>query len=114
MDIQPIFRCAVGMDVPLAVIQVGVILAEPGGEPAVHQRQFGAFQRPALDQATEEIRLLAQSRLISPRRWSQKTLLWRRQRVFDFQTRYFPGNLLLLRPLVNRTVGSLGGSITFH
>ena len=45
MDIQPIFRCAVGMDVHLAVIQVCVIFAEPGGEPEVHRRQFGAFQR---------------------------------------------------------------------
>ena len=45
MDIQPIFRCAVGMDVHLAVIHVGVILQEPGCEPAVYRRQFGAFQR---------------------------------------------------------------------
>jgi transposase len=45
MDIQPIFRCAVGMDIHLAIISVCVILAEPGGEPAVHRRQFGAFQR---------------------------------------------------------------------
>ena len=45
MDIQPIFRCAVGMDVYLAVIHVGVILQEPGCEPAVYRRQFGAFQR---------------------------------------------------------------------
>jgi transposase len=42
MDIQPIFRCAVGMDVHLAVIHICVILQEPGGEPKV---QFGAFQR---------------------------------------------------------------------
>ncbi len=33
------------MDVPLAVIDVGVILAEPGCEPQGHRRQFGAFQR---------------------------------------------------------------------
>jgi transposase len=45
MDIQPIFRCAVGMDVHLAVIHVCVILQEAGCEPAVHRRQFGAFQR---------------------------------------------------------------------
>jgi transposase len=45
MDIQPIFRCAVGMDVHLAVIHVGVILQEPGCEPAVYRRRFGAFQR---------------------------------------------------------------------
>jgi len=45
MDIQPIFRCAVGMDVHLAVIHVCVILQESGGEPEVHRRPFGAFQR---------------------------------------------------------------------
>jgi transposase len=45
MDIQPIFRCAVGMDVHLAVIHICVILQEPGCEPEVHRRQFGAFQR---------------------------------------------------------------------
>ena len=45
MDIQPIFRCAVGLDVHLAVIHVCVILQEPGCEPAVYRRQFGAFQR---------------------------------------------------------------------
>jgi transposase len=45
MDIQPIFRCAVGMDVHLAVIHVCVILQEAGCEPEVHRRPFGAFQR---------------------------------------------------------------------
>ena len=45
MDIQPIFRCAVGMDVHLAIIHVCVILQEAGCEPEVHRRQFGAFQR---------------------------------------------------------------------
>jgi transposase len=45
MDIQPIFRCAVGMDVPLTTIAVCVVVAEPGGEPEVQRRQFGAFQR---------------------------------------------------------------------
>jgi transposase len=45
MDIQPIFRCAVGMDIHLAIIHVCVILQEPGCEPAVYRRQFGAFQR---------------------------------------------------------------------
>jgi transposase len=45
MDIQPIFRCAVGMDIHLAIIHVCVILQEPGCEPEVHRRQFGAFQR---------------------------------------------------------------------
>ena len=45
MDIQPIFRCAVGMDIHLAIIHVCVILQEPGCEPVVYRRQFGAFQR---------------------------------------------------------------------
>jgi transposase len=45
MGIQPIFRCAVGMDVHLAVIYVCVILQQAGCEPEVHRRQFGAFQR---------------------------------------------------------------------
>ena len=45
MDIQPIFLCAAGMDVHLTVIHVCRILQEPGCEPAVHRRQFGAFQR---------------------------------------------------------------------
>jgi transposase len=33
------------VDVHLAVIHVCVILQEPGCEPAVYRRQFGAFQR---------------------------------------------------------------------
>ena len=37
MDIQPIFRCAVEIDVHLAVIYVCVIVAEPGCEPQVHR-----------------------------------------------------------------------------
>lgn len=45
MDIQPLFRCAVGMDVHLTTISVCVIIAEPGCEPEVQRRQFGAFQR---------------------------------------------------------------------
>lgn len=45
MDIHPIFRCAVGMDVHLSTLSVCVIVAEPGGEPEVYRRQFGAFQR---------------------------------------------------------------------
>jgi transposase len=45
MDIQLIFRCAIGMDIHLAIIHVCVILQEPGCEPAVYRRQFGAFQR---------------------------------------------------------------------
>jgi transposase len=45
MDIQPIFRCAVGIDVHLALICVCIIVAEPGLEPVVHRREFGGFQR---------------------------------------------------------------------
>ena len=45
MDIQPIFRCSVGIDVHLSLICVCVIVAEPGSEPAVHRREFGGFQR---------------------------------------------------------------------
>jgi transposase len=45
MDSQPIFRCAVGMDVHLTTVSVCVIVAEPGAEPAVHRRPVGAFQR---------------------------------------------------------------------
>ena len=45
MDIQPIFRCAVGIDVHLALICVCIIVAEPGFEPEVHRREFGGFQR---------------------------------------------------------------------
>ena len=45
MDIQPIFRCAVGIDIHLALICVCIIVAEPGLEPVVHRREFGGFQR---------------------------------------------------------------------
>jgi transposase len=45
MDIQPIFRCAVGIDIHLALICVCIIIAEPGLEPVVHRREFGGFQR---------------------------------------------------------------------
>ena len=45
MDIQPIFRCAVGIDIYLALICVCIIIAEPGLEPVVHRREFGGFQR---------------------------------------------------------------------
>jgi transposase len=45
MDIQPIFRCAVGIDLHLALICVCIIIAEPGVEPVVHRREFGGFQR---------------------------------------------------------------------
>jgi transposase len=45
MDIQPIFRCAVGIDIHLALLCVCIIIAEPGVEPVVHRREFGGFQR---------------------------------------------------------------------
>ena len=45
MDIQPVFRCAVGIDIHLALLCVCIIIAEPGVEPVVHRREFGGFQR---------------------------------------------------------------------
>ena len=45
MDIQPIFRCAVGIDIHLALLCVCIIIAEPGAEPVVHRRELGGFQR---------------------------------------------------------------------
>lgn len=45
MDIQPMFRCAVGIDIHLALICVCIIVAQPGVEPVVHRREFGGFQR---------------------------------------------------------------------
>jgi transposase len=39
------FRCAVGIDIYLALICVCIIIAEPGLEPVVHRREFGGFQR---------------------------------------------------------------------
>jgi transposase len=45
MDIQPMFRCAVGIDIHLALLCVCIIIAEPGAEPVVHRREFGGFQR---------------------------------------------------------------------
>jgi transposase len=45
MDIQPLFACAVGMDVHLMVIHVCVIVQVQDNEPEVHRRQFGTFKR---------------------------------------------------------------------
>ncbi len=45
MDIQPIFRCSVGIDVHLALICVCIIVADPGMEPTVYRREFGGFKR---------------------------------------------------------------------
>ena len=45
MDIQPMFRCAVGIDIHLALLCVCIIMAAPGAELVVHRREFGGFQR---------------------------------------------------------------------
>jgi transposase len=45
MDIQPLFACAVGMDVHLMVIHVCVIVQVQDNQPEVHRRQFGTFKR---------------------------------------------------------------------
>jgi transposase len=45
MDIQPLFACAVGMDVHLMVIHVCVIVQVQDNEPEVQRRQFGTFKR---------------------------------------------------------------------
>lgn len=45
MEIQPLFRCAVGIDIHLALICVCIIVAQPGLEPVVHRREFGGFKR---------------------------------------------------------------------
>jgi transposase len=45
MDIQPLFRCAAGIDVHLTLICVCIIVAQPGLEPEVHRREFGGFKR---------------------------------------------------------------------
>jgi transposase len=39
------FRCAVGIDIHLALSCVCIIVAQPGLEPVVHRREFGGFQR---------------------------------------------------------------------
>lgn len=45
MDIQPLYRYAVGMDVHLAVIMVCIIVQGSEDEPQVHLRKFGGFRR---------------------------------------------------------------------
>jgi transposase len=45
MHIEPIYRCAVGIDVHLSLLVVCVIVAPDGAEPQVHLREFGAFKR---------------------------------------------------------------------
>jgi transposase len=51
MDIQPLYRCAVRIDVHCSVIAVCVILQEAGSEPQVHHRQFGGFRRDRREMA---------------------------------------------------------------
>jgi transposase len=46
MDIQPIYRCAVGIDIHLQLLVVCVIVQPEGvDEPEVYRREFGGFQR---------------------------------------------------------------------
>ena len=45
MDMQPLFRCAVGMAVQLTPVSVGVLVAAPGSAPQVQRRPCGAFPR---------------------------------------------------------------------
>lgn len=46
MDIQPIDRCAVGIDIHLQLLVVCVIVQREGtDEPDVYRREFGGFQR---------------------------------------------------------------------
>jgi len=46
MDIQPIYRCAAGIDVHLNQLTVCVIIQhEEGTEPEIHMHEFGGFRR---------------------------------------------------------------------
>lgn len=52
MDIQPVYRCSVGIDVHLKLLVVCVIIQhEEGQEPEIHQRQFGGFRRDRREMA---------------------------------------------------------------
>jgi transposase len=51
MDLIPICRCAVGIDIHLNLIEVCVIAENPDGEPQVHRRRFGGFRRERLEMA---------------------------------------------------------------
>lgn len=44
MDIQPIYRCAVGMDIHLRSVQVCVIYEDANGDAQVQERAFGTFR----------------------------------------------------------------------
>ena len=45
MDLAPIFRCAVGLDIHQAQVTVCVLSADAAGEVVVALREFGAFKR---------------------------------------------------------------------
>ncbi|VFN06304.1 MAG: Transposase, partial [Candidatus Kentron sp. G] len=46
MEIRPIYRCSVGIDVHLMSFAVCIIIqGEENTEPEVHQREFGGFKR---------------------------------------------------------------------
>jgi len=51
MDLIPICRSAVGMDVHLSMIEVCAIVEDPNGEARVHRRRFGGFRRDRLAMA---------------------------------------------------------------
>jgi transposase len=51
MDIQPIYRCAVGIDVHLAVIMVCIIVQGSAGELETHLRKFGSYRRDRIAMA---------------------------------------------------------------
>jgi transposase len=52
MDIQPIHRSAVGIDVHLKTLVVCVLIQrEDNAEPEIHQREFGGFQRDRREMA---------------------------------------------------------------
>ena len=48
MDLIPICRSAVGMDVHLNMIEVCAIVEDASGEAPVHRRRFGGFRRDRL------------------------------------------------------------------
>ena len=51
MDLIPICRSAVGMDVHLNMIEVCAIVGDASGEAQVHRRRFGGFRRDRLEMA---------------------------------------------------------------
>lgn len=51
MDIEPIHRCAVGIDVHLKNMEVCVITVDEAGEQHLYQRSFGGFHRDRREMA---------------------------------------------------------------